>query len=197
MKVVFLIVLLLIPAVFSLHGGETATYNFTKCEELTVEVNATPSISYGELILKPNCVEIDVGYFECICQDNYKLNITSKPNAVGSYSIKFSYSYFNDTEEVEESFDSTENFTWSYNSSTPTTTTTIAQTTTTIAVNVTNPEVLAETTQADEQSKKDINLLIVLIPITTILITLGVLYVGSKGLKKPSKESTDTLEPQN
>jgi len=197
MKVVLLLVLLLIPVAFStLHGGETATFKFNKCEELTVEVNSTPPVDYGEIELDPECVEIDAGYFECICENNFILNVTPKINAVGSYDIKFTYSYFNDTEEVIESFDSN-NYTDTVISTyyNQTTTTSTAPTTTTIAENTTSP-VVAETLPEKEQSRREINLIIVLIPVISILITLGVLYAGSKRFKKPSKESTDTLEPQ-
>lgn len=68
----------------SIFGGDPITYNFQRCEWLTV--NITNAV-LNEWNATPNCVEQSAGNFYCTCVNNYNLTLTPKPNSVGTFSI--------------------------------------------------------------------------------------------------------------
>lgn len=97
-----LLMLILIPSVFSIYGGETWVYHFDECEELIVNITATDVIDTGEYTILNNCTENQTNYFLCECNDNYDFNITFNKNTVNNYTIYFNYKYSKFVEEPEE-----------------------------------------------------------------------------------------------
>ena len=78
-----LILLLSIYPALALVGGETLSYDFEKCEHLSV--NITPCED-GEWTVE-NCTEESTGNFYCDCDGNYTLNLTPAINSVGTFTI--------------------------------------------------------------------------------------------------------------
>ena len=83
-EIILLSVLLLaLPSlVHGLYGGETVSYNFSKCQ--SIEVNISNS-SFGEWSVSPDCTEQSAGNFYCNCSDNWTLFLSPASNAVGTY----------------------------------------------------------------------------------------------------------------
>jgi hypothetical protein len=70
--------------VWNIFGGDTISYNFSKCEWLTI--NITPTI-LGEWRASPNCIEQTAGNFYCTCKDKWNLSLSPKPNSVGIFKL--------------------------------------------------------------------------------------------------------------
>lgn len=88
-----LFTLILMPAVFSLYGGETAVVFNGECEHLIVNISIDPWQDEDEYALAPDCVAIQplsnsAKVFKCICQDGRTvLNMTPAVNSLGNYTV--------------------------------------------------------------------------------------------------------------
>jgi len=101
MKKTILIIMLILclPLVYSLYGGETWSYHFDKCDELKVNITGTDKIDEGEYTILNNCTKNQTNYYICDCEDNYDFNVTFKINAVNNYTFDFNYAF---SEVIEE-----------------------------------------------------------------------------------------------
>jgi len=81
--------LFLICPAYALVAGDTISYNFEKCDYLSV--NITPC-EHGEWTAE-NCIEELTGNFNCDCDDNYRLNLTPAINCAGEFLITLTNYY--------------------------------------------------------------------------------------------------------
>ena len=86
------ILILCLPIVTALHGGETWIYNFPNCNMLEVNITGTLPIIDGEYIILNNCTGNN-NSFVCECHDDYNFNVSFKINAVNNYTFDFNYDY--------------------------------------------------------------------------------------------------------
>jgi hypothetical protein len=93
------ILLAVSPMTFGLYGGEYIPYAISKCEYLMI--NITPS-HLSEWNVTPYCHEDFNGSFYCACSDNYNINLTSKPNSFGNYTINIT-SFWSDQQSRYQS----------------------------------------------------------------------------------------------
>ena len=70
--------------VWNIFGGDTISYNFSKCKWLTINITSTV---LGEWRASPNCTEQNAGNFYCNCTDKWNLSLSPKPNSVGVFQI--------------------------------------------------------------------------------------------------------------
>lgn len=99
MKKIILILLLFIPSVYALYGGETWSYYFNRCNYLTVNITGTLRIDEGEYTILNDCTRIQDNYWGCNCHDDYNFSVSFKPNAINNYSLEFDYLYSEETSE--------------------------------------------------------------------------------------------------
>ena len=103
--ILLLVILVIIPSVIALHGGETWLYHFDECDELRVNVTGDTTIDKGEYTIHNGCDETGENYWECDCYDDFDLNVSFEINAVNDYKFEFNYDY---TKEVIEDDDSSD-----------------------------------------------------------------------------------------
>lgn len=94
-----IILILLLPVVYGLYGGETWTYHFDKCETLEAYIEATSQIDNGEYDVLNNCTK-DNNSYSCKCYNNYYFNISFKPNTINNYTITFNYVYLDEQKQT-------------------------------------------------------------------------------------------------
>ncbi len=85
-------IILIIPLVYPIYGGETVRYLFEKCDELRVNVTAEV-LDSREYIILNDCEEEDTNYWVCDCYDHYYFDISFMANAVNNYTLYFNYDY--------------------------------------------------------------------------------------------------------
>src|SRR4030042_1693600 len=91
----FSLILLAMPTALSIYGGETLTYNITKCDFLTVNITSS---ELGEWSATPQCSEQSAGNFYCACSDGWALSLTPAANSVGNFTITI-INYWTEGEE--------------------------------------------------------------------------------------------------
>lgn len=100
--IVLLLMLILIPTVYSIYGGETWKYHFDECKELEVNVTATGIIDEGEYTILNNCTENGTNYHLCDCKNGYNFTVKFHPGAVNNYTFEFNYMYERFVEEPDD-----------------------------------------------------------------------------------------------
>lgn len=95
-----ILILLMVSPAFALFGGETVSYNFSKCNYLTV--NITPCEDNEWTV--ENCIEESIGNFYCSCNDDYNLNLTPAVNSVGTFVITMTNFYEEEQPIVRQVF---------------------------------------------------------------------------------------------
>jgi len=75
------ILILCLPSVFALYGGETQVYNFPECDSLTVNITSSNIIEPNEYsILNNNCTETPDNFYVCECTDGYNFTLSFSIN---------------------------------------------------------------------------------------------------------------------
>jgi len=88
------ILILCLPSVFALYGGETQVYNFPECDSLTVNITSSNIIEPNEYsILNNNCTETPDNFYVCECTDGYNFTLSFSINTINTYNILFNYNY--------------------------------------------------------------------------------------------------------
>ena len=82
-----------LPAVTALYGGETWSYHFPYCDKLIVNITGTLPIDNGEYLILNNCTETSSNNYICNCTNDYYFNVLFKTNALNNYSFLFNYDY--------------------------------------------------------------------------------------------------------
>ena len=95
------IVVLIVPVVYSLYGGENWSYHFDRCNYLTVNITGTLVIDEGEYTILNDCTKLQNNYWGCNCKDDYNFSVSFKSNAINNYSFEFDYLYSEETSEQE------------------------------------------------------------------------------------------------
>ena len=97
--ILIILMLILIPIVTAIYGGETWTYNFPECNTLRVNITAIDTIDDGEYIILNNCTKNGTNYYICDCTDDYYFNVTFNITGVNNYTFSFNYDYERYVEE--------------------------------------------------------------------------------------------------
>jgi len=93
-----MLIVILLPTVKAIYGGETFTYHFPYCEELKVNITGELPIDEGEYTILNNCTEVSTNYYICNCNDDYYFNVSFKINTINTYTFDFNYDYSKETE---------------------------------------------------------------------------------------------------
>ena len=88
-----IILVMLLPTVTALYGGETWSYYFPYCNKLIVNITGELQIDDEEYLILNNCTEISPNNYVCNCSNNYYFNVSFKTNAVNNYTFDFNYDY--------------------------------------------------------------------------------------------------------
>lgn len=99
--ILLFMVILIIPSVMAVYGGENWTYHFDYCDELRVNVTAAHIIDDGEYTILSDCIENKTNYWICNCTDDFDFKISFNLTAVNNYIFKFNYDYSVFEEEVK------------------------------------------------------------------------------------------------
>lgn len=99
-KTILLIMLIFIPSVLAITGGETWIYHFDECDKLRVNITGNLTIDNGEYTIHNDCIETEANYFICNCSNNFDLNVSFEINTINNYTFSFNYDY---TKEVADS----------------------------------------------------------------------------------------------
>lgn len=92
-----LFLLLVIPIVYGLYGGDTWSYLLENCDKYNITI--TPC-EVNEWKIN-GCIENNTGFWMCNCSDNYSINLTSASNSLGNFTIKIDYMWTTLTETQE------------------------------------------------------------------------------------------------
>lgn len=87
------ILLLAIPFVLAIYGGETYEYDFGECDKVLVNINANDTIDVGEYWIHNDCEHVKDEAWLCDCEGNFTLSIQFGKNTVNNYSIDISDNY--------------------------------------------------------------------------------------------------------
>ncbi len=93
-----MLIVILLPSVKAIYGGETFTYHFPYCDELKVNITGELPIDEGEYIILNDCTEIENNYYICNCSNDYYFNVSFKINTLNNYTFDFNYDYSKETE---------------------------------------------------------------------------------------------------
>jgi len=85
-------IVLCLPIVTAIYGGETWTYHFPYCNKLTVNITGTLPIETNEYTVLNDCTKNNNSY-TCDCTDDYDFNVTFKTNTINNYTFDFNYDY--------------------------------------------------------------------------------------------------------
>lgn len=81
------VILLGMPFVIGLNGGDDYLYYFEHCKRLEVNITGDLQIDDGEYILNSACDIDGEDYWICNCTDDWYFNLTPLPNTINNYSI--------------------------------------------------------------------------------------------------------------
>ena len=96
--IAFLVMLL--PTVTALYGGDTWTYHFPLCNQLKVNITGTLPIDDNEYLILNNCTETSPNNYICNCSDDYYFNVSFKTNTINDYTFLFNYEYSKEVKPV-------------------------------------------------------------------------------------------------
>ena len=85
-------------SVLALYGGEYIPYTISKCEKLMINITNS---NLNEWNVTPYCHEDFNGSFYCACSNSYKINLTSKPNSFGNYTINIT-NFWSETQSGQQ-----------------------------------------------------------------------------------------------
>ncbi len=85
-------IILIIPLVYSIYGGETWVYHFEECDDLRANITAM-TIDEGEYEILNDCTENNTNYWICDCEDDFDFKIRFNLTTLNNYTIYFNYDY--------------------------------------------------------------------------------------------------------
>ena len=91
--ILIMMVVLCLPLVTAIYGGDSYTKTFDECDNITVTIQSTRTIDSNEFILNDECTLVDNYIYNCNCTDNWVFNLTTKLNTINDYNISFNYDY--------------------------------------------------------------------------------------------------------
>ena len=91
--ILIMMVVLCLPLVTAIYGGDSYTKTFDECDNVVIIVNATKDIDNNEFILNDECTMVDDFIYNCDCYDGWVFNLTTKLNTINNYNITFNFNY--------------------------------------------------------------------------------------------------------
>lgn len=98
--ILLMIMVMIIPSVMAIYGGETWIYHFDECDELRVDITGNLEIDEGEYIIHNECMG-DNNSFICNCSNDFNFNVSFKINTVNNYTFSFNYDYSREVVETK------------------------------------------------------------------------------------------------
>jgi len=93
-KIIWLILILLcLPLVYSLYGGQTWQYHFSECDRLEVNITSPGGISDGEYTILSNCTMNGSNFYVCDCVDGFDFVVDFNIQTLNNYTFSFNYDY--------------------------------------------------------------------------------------------------------
>jgi len=91
--ILIIMVILCLPLVTAIYGGDSYTRTFDECEDITVTFQSTRTIDNNEFTLNDECTMVDNYIYNCDCYDGWVFNLTTKLNTINDYNITFNFNY--------------------------------------------------------------------------------------------------------